>query len=105
MLQLSGPHRYVRRLTIFSKFLNTFNSALFKISVMLEEIDPIAGAENLKNILLILKNTHFSLYLGLLTTMVVLNLFSLLLQRSSGYNMISERQLCRVGHGVLSLGL
>ena len=60
-----------KTLRIFSKCLNTFHSALLKISVMLEVIYPISGAENLKNILFILRNIHFSSCVGLLTTEIV----------------------------------
>lgn len=89
-----------KTLRLFSKRLDTFHSALLKISVMLEVIDPISGAENLKNILFILRNTHFNSCVGLLTTMVVWICF-VCFYRGVKAMACFVSLLCTVGHSVV----
>ena len=87
-------------LRLFSKRLDTFHSALLKISVMLEVIDPISGAENLKNILFILRNIHFNSCVGLLTTMVVWVCFVCFCRGIKAMACLVSL-LCIVGHSVM----
>lgn len=89
-----------KTLRLFSKRLDTFHSALLKISVMLEVIDPISGAENLKNILFILRNIHFNSCVGLLTTMVVWICF-VCFYRGVKAMACFVSLLCIVGHSVV----